>query len=66
MNSMSRLSALMCAWACCESLVVFMLQLCYYVCLPACVCKNVINVAQLCSAANAVATQDAEAANKAK
>lgn len=42
------------------------LQLCYYVCLPACVCKNVINVAQLCSAANAVATQDAEAANKAK
>ncbi|KAF0694748.1 Aste57867_14424 [Aphanomyces stellatus] len=32
--------------------------LCNYVCLPACVIKNIINVAQLCSAAASVAEYD--------
>ena len=38
-------------------------QLCYYVCLPACVLKNIVNLAQLLSAANAIATEDAEMVN---
>ncbi|ETI50920.1 hypothetical protein, variant [Phytophthora nicotianae CJ01A1] len=42
------------------------MQLCYYVCLPACVCKNITNVAQLCSAAYSVAAEDVALANKAK
>jgi hypothetical protein len=36
------------------------------VCLPACVCKNFINVAQLCSAAHSVASEDVALANKTK
>ncbi|KAI9907249.1 hypothetical protein PsorP6_016629 [Peronosclerospora sorghi] len=42
------------------------MQLCYYVCLPACVCKNLINVAQLCSAAHSIAAKDVSLANKPK
>lgn len=42
------------------------LQLCYYVCGPACVLKNLINVAQLSSAAHAVAVDDVATANKTK
>ncbi|ETP48686.1 hypothetical protein, variant [Phytophthora nicotianae P10297] len=42
------------------------MQLCYYVCLPACVCKNITYVAQLCSAAYSVAAEDVALANKAK
>ncbi|CCI40185.1 unnamed protein product [Albugo candida] len=38
-------------------------HLCYIVCLPACVMKNIINLAQLFSAANAIATEDAEKIN---
>nr|CCA15221.1 phosphatidylinositol synthase (PIS) putative [Albugo laibachii Nc14] len=38
-------------------------HLCYYVCLPACVLKNIVNLAQLLSAANAIATEDAEMVN---
>jgi CDP-diacylglycerol--inositol 3-phosphatidyltransferase len=34
--------------------------LCFYGCLPACVLKNIVNVAQLCSAADAIAETDAE------
>ncbi|TDH69414.1 hypothetical protein CCR75_002854 [Bremia lactucae] len=42
------------------------LQLCYYVCLPACVSKNLINLAQLCSAAHSIASEDVANANKTK
>lgn len=42
------------------------LQLCYYVCGPACVLKNLINVAQLTDAAHSVAEDDVKAANKSK
>ena len=35
------------------------------VCKVACVCKNVVNVAQLCSASNDIANKDAEEWNKA-
>ncbi|TYZ57824.1 hypothetical protein PybrP1_005544 [[Pythium] brassicae (nom. inval.)] len=41
-------------------------QLCYYVCGPACVLKNLINIAQLTSAAHAVAVEDVKAASKTK
>lgn len=41
-------------------------HLCYYVCLPACVLKNLINIAQLTSAAHSVAVEDVAVANKAK
>ncbi|CAH0473748.1 unnamed protein product [Peronospora belbahrii] len=39
-------------------------QLCYYVCLPACACKNLTNAAQLCSAAHSIASDDVVLANK--
>ncbi|CAI5732005.1 unnamed protein product [Hyaloperonospora brassicae] len=42
------------------------MQLCYYVCLPACVCKSFTNVAQLCSAAHSIASEDAALVNKTK
>ncbi|KAF1329818.1 Phosphatidylinositol synthase, partial [Globisporangium splendens] len=41
-------------------------HLCYYVCFPACVLKNLINVAQLSSAAHSVAVDDVNTANKSK
>ncbi|DAZ96227.1 TPA: hypothetical protein N0F65_012589 [Lagenidium giganteum] len=41
-------------------------KLCYYVCLPACVLKNIINVAQLTGASHAIAVDDAANANNAK
>lgn len=34
---------------------------CYYVCLPACVCKQAVNVAQLCAAALSLASAESEA-----
>ncbi|KAF4319821.1 hypothetical protein BBO99_00005838 [Phytophthora kernoviae] len=42
------------------------MKLCYFVCLPACIFKNIINVAQLCSAAHSVASEDVAHANKTK
>ncbi|CAK4079834.1 unnamed protein product [Aphanomyces euteiches] len=40
--------------------------ICFYVCLPACVLKNIINVAQLCSAAASVAEFDYESKQSAQ
>ncbi|CAI5703995.1 hypothetical protein KXD40_002457 [Peronospora effusa] len=40
------------------------MQLCYYVCLPACVCKIFTNLAQLFSAAHSIASEDVALANK--
>ncbi|CEG50147.1 Phosphatidylinositol synthase (PIS) [Plasmopara halstedii] len=42
------------------------MKLCFYVCLPACICKNIVNLAQLCSAASSIATDDVKLANKTK
>lgn len=40
------------------------LQLCFYVCLPACVLKQLVNIVQLASAADAIASKDANDYNK--
>jgi hypothetical protein len=39
-------------------------KVCYYLCLPACVLKQVVNVIQLVSAAEAIAAQDAAGKDK--
>jgi hypothetical protein len=39
-------------------------KVCYYLCLPACVLKQVVNVIQLVSAAEAIAAQDAAGRDK--
>ncbi|GMI04712.1 hypothetical protein TrRE_jg4410 [Triparma retinervis] len=44
-----------------QSAFMFML---YYVCMPACVMKNIVNVAQLCSASTDIARKDAEEWNE--
>lgn len=38
-------------------------QVCYYVFLPACVCKQAVNVAQLCAASLSLASAESEAAD---
>mmetsp|Transcript_5936 Transcript_5936/g.5318 ORF Transcript_5936/g.5318 Transcript_5936/m.5318 type:complete len:209 (-) Transcript_5936:8-634(-) len=38
-------------------------QLCYYICLPACILKQIVNIVQWASAAHAIASIDAESAN---
>ena len=43
---------------------IHILQICIFGCLPACILKQIVNVAQLVSAADTIAGRDAETASK--
>jgi hypothetical protein len=47
-------------------MMIMITQVCFYGCLPGCIIKQVVNVAQLCSAADVLAARDAETAKKVK
>lgn len=54
---------------CCVLFVFFLLpcsvdQVCFYGCLPGCAIKQVVNVAQLCSAAHSLASRDPATSKK--